>query len=62
MASIVLMDKYHPNPRYTQELEYRLPGDKLSFWTGKYPTVGKVQAFMCGDCGNIALYGRASEG
>lgn len=62
MAPIVLMDRYHPNSRFSQELEYRLPGDKPSFWTGKYPSGGKVQAFMCGDCGRIVLYGRVPDG
>lgn len=62
MAPIVIMDKYYVNNRYTQELEYRLPDDKISFWSGKYPTAGKVQAFLCGNCGKIALYGSASEG
>jgi hypothetical protein len=29
--------------------QYRLPEDRLSFWTGKYPTAGPVMAFMCED-------------
>jgi len=43
-------------------LEYRLPDDKVSFWTGKYPSAGVVQAYLCGECGQIALYGdKAAE-
>ena len=42
--------------RYTTTLEYRLSDDRLSFWTGKYPTAGTVMAFMCEGCGRIALY------
>jgi hypothetical protein len=60
LAQIVVMDKLHPTPtkhRYTGSLEYRLPEDRLSFWTGKYPTAGTVNAFMCEECGRIALYG-----
>lgn len=60
MTPIVIMDKLHMMPtkhRHTSTLEYRLPDDKLSFWTGKYPTAGEVHAFMCADCGHIALYG-----
>ena len=43
-----------------RELEYRQPDDSRNFWTGKYPTAGKVQAFMCGECGRINLYGGVS--
>ena len=65
MSPILIMDKLHPAPtehRYTGSLEYRLPEDRLSFWTGKYPTAGEVRAFMCAGCGRIALYGAAAEG
>ena len=65
MAPIVVMDKSHPRPtkhRYAGSLEYRRPDDRLSFWTGKYPTAGPVVAFMCEDCGRIALYGGKPEG
>jgi hypothetical protein len=64
MSPIVIMDKMARGPtkyRYAGMLEYRLPEDRLSFWTGKYPTAGSVQAFMCQDCGRIALYGGASD-
>jgi hypothetical protein len=58
------MDKFHS--RYTaqllfSDLEYRLPDDRRSFWSGKYPTAGSVQGFMCENCGRIALYGGPSE-
>ena len=63
MCPIIIMDKDHygnlgPGP---QGLEYRQPKDKRSFWTGKYPTAGLVQSFMCGACGRIALYGSAPD-
>ena len=63
MAPIVLMDKHVGMARLAQTgpLEYRLPDDRLSFWTGKYPTAGTVRAFLCGECGRIALYGGAAE-
>ena len=38
-------------------LQYRAVDDKRSFWTGKHPTAGPVQAFMCQDCGRIAMFG-----
>ena len=63
MSPIIVMDKDHygdvgPGP---QVLSYRQPEDSRSVWTGKYPTAGPVRAFMCGDCGRIALYGGASD-
>jgi hypothetical protein len=64
MAPIIIMDKFRGGPvkhRETQSLEYRLPEDRISFWTGKYPTAGEVQAFMCANCGRIALYGSAAD-
>ena len=61
MSPIIIMDQNRwggtgPGP---QLLEYRLPEDKRSFWTGAYPTAGPVRAFMCEECGRIALYGAA---
>ena len=60
MSPIIIIDKQHtlPSPhRHSGTLEYRLPDDRISFWTGKYPTAGPVQSFMCADCGRIVLYG-----
>ena len=63
MSPIIIMDQNRwgatgPGPG---KLEYRQPEDSRSFWTGKYPTAGLVQAFLCGACGRIALYGRAPD-
>lgn len=59
MSPIIIMDKAPGAARhsYTAPLEYRLPDDRVSFWTGKYPSAGEVRAFMCEACGRIALYG-----
>lgn len=54
MLPIVIMDKVH---RGASVLEYRMPDDKVSFWTGHYPTAGVVDAYMCAGCGRIAMYG-----
>jgi hypothetical protein len=65
MSPIIVMDKTRPFPtlhRHAASLEYRLPEDQLSFWTGLYPTAGEVMAYMCEGCGRIALYGRKPEG
>lgn len=60
MQPIIVMDK--SNSRMTGQLnlgilEYRMPDDRVSFWTGKYPTAGPVHAFLCEACGRIALFG-----
>jgi hypothetical protein len=56
LQPIVIMDRGHQGT--IGELTYRSPDDKRSFWTGKYPTAGPVQAFLCQDCGLIALFGQ----
>jgi hypothetical protein len=63
MSPIVIMDKTYPMNSYrsAKMLEYRRPDDKLSFWTGKFPSGGAVQAFLCEDCGRISLYGVVPE-
>jgi hypothetical protein len=59
MAPILIMDKHAGIARLAQTgpLQYRLPDDRQSFWTGKFPSTGTVQAFLCGECGRIAFYG-----
>ena len=63
LSPIVIMDKHSSVSRVGAlgELEYRQPDDTRSFWTGRYPTAGRVQALMCGNCGRIALYGGAAD-
>lgn len=56
MAPISLLDQVSINGRH-QRLEYALPGEKPSFWRGRFPVAGTVAAFMCGACGRITLYG-----
>ncbi len=59
MSPVIIMDKSPGglSRLHIGELEYRLTDDRVSFWTGQYPTAGKVRAFMCEGCGRIALYG-----
>ena len=63
MSPIVIMDVAPGVARraVAGPLSYRLPDDRVSFWTGKYPTAGVVQGYMCVECGRIALYGRAPD-
>jgi hypothetical protein len=64
MSPIVIMDRVgrqFASGGSIQELAYRQPDDSRSFWTGQYPTAGTVRAFLCGDCGRIALYGEAPD-
>jgi hypothetical protein len=63
MSPIFIMDRAPgmASHSYAGPLEYRLPDDRVSFWTGKHPTAGVVQAFMCAGCARIALYGCAAN-
>lgn len=62
MSPIVVMDTAeYSGARAPQGLKYRRPLDSRNFWTGKFRTAGQVRAFMCGDCGRIALYGGAPD-
>jgi hypothetical protein len=61
MAAVVVMDNagHHSG---VSTLQYRLPEDrKPSFWTGGFKTANVVNAFMCGSCGLIQLYGKPAE-
>lgn len=55
MAPIRILDR---NYRTVESLNYTLPGAKQSFWTGRFPEAGVVEAMMCADCGRITLFGR----
>ena len=63
MSPIVIMDLAPGMTRraVAGPLTYRLPEDRVSFWTGQYPTTGVVQAFMCAGCARIAMYGCAAD-
>jgi hypothetical protein len=56
LQPIVVMDVGHQG--HIGQLMDRSFDDKRSFWTGRFPTGGPVQAFLCQDCGLIALFGQ----
>jgi hypothetical protein len=56
LRPITIMDMGHRG--YVGALMYRSANDKPSFWTGRYPTAGPVQAYLCQDCGRIAMFGQ----
>jgi len=56
LQAIVVMDVGHQGA--VGQLQYYSSGDKRSFWTGRFPTAGTVQAFLCQDCGLISLFGQ----
>jgi hypothetical protein len=58
MSQVVVLDR---NYKSVQQLAYRQMDDKVSFWTGSYATAGPVLAYMCGNCGRLALYGGTPE-
>jgi hypothetical protein len=55
MHEIKLIDKAHAGAH--TDMEYSVPDAKRSFWTGRYPIEGRVRAWMCCECGRVALYG-----
>jgi hypothetical protein len=55
MLEIKLIDKGHFDNR--GELIYASADAKIGFWSRKFPHEGRVKAYMCGECGRIALYG-----
>jgi hypothetical protein len=55
---IKLIDKAH-GQRHT-DLEYAPADAARSFWTGRYPIEGKVEAYLCAGCGRIAMFGRSA--
>jgi hypothetical protein len=61
LRPITIMDRGHMNAPAPGDLMYRMADDKRSFWTGRYPTAGPVKAYLCQDCGRIALYGQIDD-
>ena len=63
MSPIIIMDVAPSLSRraVAETLSYRMPDDRVSFWTGKYPTAGVVQAYLCAGCDRIALYGQSPD-
>lgn len=58
LVEIKLIDKgpgaYKPG---YSDVEYTSLESKCSFWTGRFPALGRVRAFMCESCGLLKLYG-----
>lgn len=40
-----------------EEMVYTVPEAKRGLWLGQFPIKGRVLAWMCDQCGRIALYG-----
>jgi hypothetical protein len=56
VEAIKLIDKSHMGV-HTQ-MEYTVPEARRGFWMGTFPVEGKVDAFMCEQCGRIQLFGQ----
>ncbi len=56
MHPIKLIDKSHG--KMHTDFEYAPADAARSFWTGRYPIEGKVEAYLCAGCGRIAMFGR----
>lgn len=57
MHPIRLLDTGHAGVH--SDLEYATPEAHRSFWKGRFPTAGRVIAYMREQCGRIVLYGSA---
>lgn len=62
LVEVKLIDKspggYKPG---NSDVEYTTLDAKCSLWTGKFPVLGSVRAFMCESCGLLKLYGQPNE-
>ncbi len=56
MHPIKLIDKSHG--KMHTDFEYAPADAARSFWTGRYPIQGKVEAYLCAGCGRIAMFGQ----
>ena len=61
MHEIRIIDKGDEHILPHHELEYTVAEAKRSAWTGRFPIVGKVVAYMCQQCGQIELHGTEYE-
>jgi hypothetical protein len=59
LLEIRLIDKEHLGLH--NSIEYAAADSKRGRWTAAYPIEGKVNAFMCQQCGNIRLYGVSTD-
>ena len=51
---IRLIDKGEAGSHH--DVEYAARDAGQGFWTWRYPVAGRVAAWLCPDCGRIALY------
>ena len=52
---IKILDQAHGTA--VDRISYALPEARRSFWSGQFPTEGRVVAYLCDRCGRIAHYG-----
>ena len=60
MSEITLLDRIHTSGAHTTYLEYTVPVARRSFWSGRYPVEGEIDAFLCERCGEVRLFGRST--
>ena len=56
MGPIYLIDRGHGDQH--RDMEYAA---EEGWFLWRFPTAGKVRAFMCNECGRILLYGQPFE-
>ena len=55
MSPIKIIDKQGTTPE-SSGFEYAEVGAQRGFWSGAYPKSGKLDSYLCQDCGAVGLF------
>ena len=58
LASIRLLDNVG-SMGYAEGLAYTRSAGKRNLWSGRFPDMGTIHAWMCSHCGRVLLYAEA---
>ena len=59
MTGIRLIDKAY-SPAHTT-LDYTMADAERGMWFGRFPIEGRIEGFMCDECGRVLLYAKPKE-
>ena len=60
MSPIQIIDKQGAHPE-SSGFEYAAIEAKRGFWSGAYPKSGKLNSYLCNDCGYVAIFASKSS-
>lgn len=55
MSPIQIIDKQGAHPE-SSGFEYAAIDAQRGFWSGAYPKSGKLESYLCHDCGAVGLF------